>query len=84
MKYENEGIWKTTGRPRELSVAAVKLMRCLQIMNLLENGRYSINEISKRFEISTRTVYRYIHLFDEIGLIIEKDFENRFFIIKII
>lgn len=81
VRYKNEGVWKTTGRPKEdAPVAAAKLLRCLQIINFLKNGRYSIRQIAERFDISDRTVYRYLHIFEEVGLILEQDFNNKFFI----
>lgn len=81
MRYKNEGAWKTTGRPKEdVPVAAAKLLRCLQIINFLKNGRYSIQQIADRFDISERTVYRYLHIFEEVGLQLEQDFNNKFFL----
>ena len=83
MRYQSEGAWKTTGRPIEKgAVAAAKLLRCLQIINFLQNGKYSIAQIAERFDVSERTVYRYLHLFEEVGLLLEQDFNNRFYITK--
>ncbi|MCK4406518.1 MAG: WYL domain-containing protein [Bacteroidales bacterium] len=51
-----------------------KIERTIKIMLLLSGSfGYAIDEISKKFDISSRTVYRYIETFRNAGLVIEKN-----------
>jgi proteasome accessory factor C len=58
-----------------------RLMRLFQIIAVLKTGHWTIQQLAERFDTSARTVYRYIHLLEEVDFLIEKDFQNRYFII---
>jgi predicted DNA-binding transcriptional regulator YafY len=47
----------------------------------LKSGHWTIKQLADRFDTSERTIYRYINLLEEVDFLLEKDFENRFFII---
>jgi predicted DNA-binding transcriptional regulator YafY len=63
-------------------IAAAKLLKTLQMIEYLKSGRRTRKELMDRFDMSERTTYRYIELFEEVGLEIEQGFDKRFFIIK--
>jgi len=51
-----------------------KIERTIKLMLLLSGSfGYAIDEISEKFDISSRTVYRYIETFRNVGLVIEKN-----------
>lgn len=58
-----------------------RLMRLFQIIAVLKSGHWTIQQLAERFDTSQRTIYRYIHLLEEVDFLIEKDFHNRYFII---
>ena len=58
-----------------------RLMRLFQIIAVLKSGHWTIQQLAERFDTSQRTIYRYIHLLEEVDFLIEKDFQNRYFII---
>jgi proteasome accessory factor C len=58
-----------------------RLMRLFQIIAVLKSGHWTIQQLAERFDTSARTIYRYIHLLEEVDFLIEKDFSNRYFII---
>lgn len=58
-----------------------RLMRLFQIIAVLKSGHWTIAQLAERFDTSQRTIYRYIHLLEEVDFLIEKDFQNRYFII---
>lgn len=57
-----------------------RLMRLFQIIAVLKSGHWTIQQLSERFDTSQRTIYRYINLLEEVDFLIEKDFQNRYFI----
>ena len=64
----------------ESIIPQTKLLRLFQIISVLRTGRWSIKNLAERFDTSERTIYRYIKLMEEVELVIDKDFENRYFI----
>ncbi|HYG04773.1 MAG TPA: WYL domain-containing protein [Chryseosolibacter sp.] len=58
-----------------------KLMRLFQIIAVLKSGHWTIQQLADRFDTSVRTIYRYIKLLEEVEFLIEKDFNNRYFIV---
>jgi proteasome accessory factor C len=58
-----------------------RLMRLFQIIAVLKTGHWTIQQLADRFDTSSRTIYRYIKLLEEVDFLIEKDFQNRYFII---
>lgn len=57
-----------------------KLRRLFDILRILHNERKTLNELSIIMEVGWRTVYRYLNLFEDLNIDIEKDFEGRYFI----
>lgn len=56
-----------------LNMDQPKLQRMLELMMCLASNHYStIEDISKRFGMSTRSIYRYIDTFKEAGFVVEK------------
>src|SRR6187551_2984820 len=62
-------------------IPQAKLLRLFQIIAVLKSGHWTIKQLADRFDTSERTIYRYINLLEEVDFLLEKDFENRFFII---
>lgn len=57
----------------EMMSDQMKFRRMLEILMLLSgNFGYSLNEIAEKFKTSTRTIYRYIETFKEVGFKIVK------------
>lgn len=72
---------KKTSRKTESIIPQAKLLRLFQIIAVLKAGHWTIRQLAERFDTSERTIYRYINLLEEVDFLIEKDFENRYFII---
>ena len=72
---------KNTSKKKESIIPQAKLLRLFQIIAVLKSGHWSIKQLAERFDTSERTIYRYINLLDEVDFLIEKDFDNRYFII---
>jgi len=61
-------------------IAQAKLLRLFQIIAVLKTGRWPVKNLAARFDASERTIYRYVTLLEEAGILIEKDFANQWFI----
>lgn len=72
---------KKTSRKSESIIPQAKLLRLFQIIAVLKAGHWTIHQLAERFDTSERTIYRYINLLEEVDFLVEKDFENRYFII---
>lgn len=72
---------KIVGKKTESIIPQAKLLRLFQIIAVLKSGHWTIRQLAERFDTSERTIYRYINLLEEVDFLLEKDFENRFFII---
>lgn len=72
---------KSTGKKKESIIPQAKLLRLFQIIAVLKSGHWTIKQLAERFDTSERTIYRYINLLEEVDFLIEKDFDNRYFII---
>ena len=72
---------RVVGKKTEAIIPQAKLLRLFQIIAVLKTGHWTIKQLADRFSTSERTVYRYINLLEEVDFLLEKDFENRFFII---
>ena len=69
------------GKKKESIIPQAKLLRLFQIIAVLKSGHWTIKQLADRFDTSERTIYRYLNLLEEVDFLIEKDFENRYFII---
>ena len=72
---------KRATRKAESIIPQAKLLRLFQIIAVLKAGHWTIRQLAERFDTSERTIYRYIKLLEEVDFLIEKDFQNRYFII---
>jgi proteasome accessory factor C len=68
-------------KKKESIIPQAKLLRLFQIIAVLKSGHWTIKQLAERFDTSERTIYRYIKLLEEVDFLIEKDFDNRYFII---
>ena len=69
------------GKKTESIIPQAKLLRLFQIIAVLKSGHWTIRQLAERFDTSERTIYRYLNLLEEVDFLIEKDFDNRYFII---
>ncbi len=67
-------------RKADSIIPQTKLLRLFQIISVLKTGRWTIKSLAERFDTSERTIYRYIRLLEELELLIEKDFDGKYFI----
>ena len=72
---------KAAKKKEEAILPHGKLMRLFQIIAALKSGHWTIQQLAERFDTSVRTIYRYINLLEEVEFLIEKDFNNRYFIV---
>jgi proteasome accessory factor C len=72
---------KTTTKKKESIIPQAKLLRLFQIIAVLKSGHWPIKQLAERFDTSERTIYRYLNLLEEVDFLIEKDFDNRYFIL---
>src|SRR5258706_13990226 len=72
---------KGPSKKEESIIPQARLLRLFDIIALLKNAHFTINELAKRIDTSGRTIYRYLRLLEEVNFLVEKDFANRYFII---
>lgn len=72
---------KPATKKKESIIPQAKLLRLFQIIAVLKSGHWTIKQLAERFDTSERTIYRYINLLEEVDFLVEKDFDNRYFII---
>jgi proteasome accessory factor C len=72
---------KSGSKKTESIIPQAKLLRLFQIIAVLKAGHWTIKQLAARFDTSERTIYRYINLLEEVDFLIEKDFDNRYFIV---
>lgn len=72
---------KKAVRRTESIIPQAKLLRLFQIIAVLKSGHWTIKQLADRFDTSERTIYRYLNLLEEVDFLVEKDFDNRYFII---
>ena len=80
-KKKNPPKKKIIGKKTESIIPQAKLLRLFQIIAVLKTGHWSISQLAQRFDTSERTIYRYLNLLDEVDFLLEKDFDNKFFIL---
>jgi predicted DNA-binding transcriptional regulator YafY len=58
-----------------------RLYRVFQLIKELQSGeKKTAQSLSKKLRITVRSVYRYLELFEEVGLKVEKDEYGKFFL----
>ena len=50
-----------------------KMYRCIRMMEFLQEKPRNIHTIEKYLNVSNRTVYRYLKLYEALGYIVTKD-----------
>lgn len=57
-----------------------KILRVFQLIALLKGGGRTVGQLASHLETTERTIYRYFKLLEEIGFIIDQDFNGRYFV----
>lgn len=57
-----------------------KILRVFKLIGLLKSRPRTIDMLADELETTSRTVYRYIKLLEELGFLIDKDWHNQYFI----
>ncbi len=60
-----------------------KMYRCIRLMQLLQEKSRNIYTIAKYLNVTNRTVYRYLKLYEELGYTVKKDMFNKVLLEKI-
>lgn len=60
-----------------------KMYRCIKLMEYLQEKSRNMNTIAKYLNVSMRTVYRYLKLYESLGYEVKKDMFNKVKIEKI-
>lgn len=61
-------------------IAQAKILRVLKLISILKSRSKTIPQMAKSLEMSERSVYRYLDLLTEVGFLLDKDFDDRYFI----
>jgi predicted DNA-binding transcriptional regulator YafY len=61
-------------------IPQAKLLRVLELIALIKGKGKTIGEMAERFDMSERSIYRYLKLLEAVGFVVDKDFHNRYFI----
>lgn len=61
-------------------IPQAKILRIFQLIGLLKAGGRTTTQLASQLDSSERTIYRYFKLLEEIGFIIDQDFNGRYFI----
>lgn len=61
-------------------IPQAKILRVFQLIGLLKGGGRTVDQLATQLDTTTRTIYRYFKLLEEIGFIIDQDFHGRYFI----
>jgi predicted DNA-binding transcriptional regulator YafY len=59
-----------------------KMYRCIKLMEYLQEKSRNMNTIAKYLNVSMRTVYRYLKLYEALGYEVKKDMFNKVKLIK--
>lgn len=61
-------------------IPQAKILRVFQLIGLLKGGGRTIDQLAEQLDTSMRTIYRYFKLLEEIGFLIDQDFQGRYFV----
>lgn len=61
-------------------IPQAKILRVFQLIGLLKGGGRTIEQLAQQLDTTSRTIYRYFKLLEEIGFIIDQDFHGRYFV----
>ncbi len=59
-----------------------KMYRCIRMMEFLQERPRNMHTIARYLNVNTRTVYRYLKLYEALGYLIEKDEFDRIKLFK--
>jgi proteasome accessory factor C len=62
-------------------IAQARLLRVLNIISMLKENHWPVTTLSRKVDMTQRTLYRYLRLIESVGFPLEKDFQNRYFIV---
>jgi len=57
-------------------IPQAKILRVFQLIGLLKGGGRTIEQLAQQLDTTSRTIYRYFKLLQEIGFIIDQDFHG--------
>lgn len=61
-------------------IAQAKILRVFQLIGLLKAGGRTVGQLASHLKTTDRTIYRYFNLLEQLGFIIDQDFNGRYFI----
>jgi predicted DNA-binding transcriptional regulator YafY len=61
-------------------IPQAKILRVFQLIGLLKSGGRTIDQLARQLDTTSRTIYRYFKLLEEIGFMIDQDFHGRYFV----
>ena len=61
-------------------IPQAKILRVFQLIGLLKGGGRTVDQLAQQLDATSRTIYRYFKLLEEIGFIIDQDFHGKYFI----
>lgn len=61
-------------------IPQAKILRVFQLIGLLKSGGRTVDQLAQQLDTTSRTIYRYFKLLEEIGFIIDQDFHGRYFV----
>lgn len=71
---------KVQTKDEESIIPQAKLLRLLELISALKSSHWSIEDLARRVDMSERTIYRYLKLLEAVNFIVDKDFQDRYFI----
>jgi predicted DNA-binding transcriptional regulator YafY len=61
-------------------IPQAKILRVFQLIGLLKSGGRTVDQLAHQLDTTSRTIYRYFKLLEEIGFMIDQDFHGRYFV----
>jgi predicted DNA-binding transcriptional regulator YafY len=61
-------------------IPQAKILRVFQLIGLLKSGGRTVEQLAQQLDTTSRTIYRYFKLLEEIGFMIDQDFHGRYFV----
>ncbi len=61
-------------------IPQAKILRIFQLIGLLKGGGRTVDQLAQQLDATSRTIYRYFKLLEEIGFMIDQDFHGKYFI----
>ncbi|MDL5047976.1 HTH domain-containing protein [Oscillatoria amoena NRMC-F 0135] len=61
-------------------IPQAKILRVFQLIGLLKSGGRTVDQLAQQLDTTSRTIYRYFKLLEEIGFMIDQDFHGRYFV----